>query len=544
MREQGRSLLILGGGVMQIPAITAARALECSVHVADGDPNCPGRSQADCFHQVDLKDRDGLLRAAETIPGLAGVFTAGTDFSTSVAYVTEALGLPGIPYAAALNATEKSRMRTVLHRAGITVPRFMALSAPEEADRCARELRCPVVVKPVDNMGARGVVRVSKWPDLPEAVRAARELSRTGRVIVEEFIPGQEYSLDAIVAGGEIRVTGVAERHIFFPPCFVEMGHTIPAPLEEDAGVILERSFKDAIRALGITCGAAKGDLFLDCSGETPRVVVGEVAARLSGGYMSGWTYPFATGVPLTEIGLRVALGEHPPAELFAPSSQWVVAERALLSSPGTVADVHVPAKTEEMVEALFLRCRPGDRVRAPRNNVDKVANAIARGRTGEEAERRVLLALDRILIRLEPGDAETDRFLFTPSGAQQFARYRLPSDRARRALAAMPPVKGDPEKLGVCVSRGDVLPVLMPGTDSADVTIEAAYPVLPAWEVLSALEREGLIRIVREGRECDALGALFWHAFLAAGRQGVVYLMDSLREGVALEVALEEEVS
>ncbi|TVR70443.1 MAG: ATP-grasp domain-containing protein [Spirochaetaceae bacterium] len=520
---------------MQLPAISAARRLGCTVHVADADPQCPGASRADRFHPVDLQDREGLLLAAEGITDLAGVFTAGTDFSASVAYVAERMGLPGIPFEAALDATDKSRMRAVLRAAGVAVPRFVALSGPEGLEQCRRVLRCPLVVKPVDNMGARGVVSVSDWSQLPEAVQAALPLSRTRKAIVEEFIPGKEYSLDAIVLDGQVHVTGVAERHIFFPPCFVEMGHTIPATLREEDRLLLERGFAQAIDALGIVSGAAKGDLFLDHSRGEPLVVVGEVAARLSGGYMSGWTYPLATGVPLTEIGVRVALGEKPPPALFRAIDDFVVAERALISCPGTVTGVEIPEGTEESVDALFIRCKPGDRVRSPLNNVEKVANAIARGGSMEEAERRALAALDRILIRLAPGDAETDRFLFSESGAHRFARYRVRSESAGRSLSALPPYRGDPAYMRAAATRGEALVVLPPEGWGGGAFLEKAYPTLPAREVLGAMVEDGLIGFAENDRAAPALGSLFWNAFIAAGKQGVVYLLDTLSAGLEL---------
>ena len=100
---------------MQLPAIRIARGKGWHVIVADGNPEAPGREQANRFEQVDLKDLDGMYQAAlfhKEKRGLDGVFTAGTDFSTTVAYVAEKLSLPGIPYEVALTASDKGRMRS------------------------------------------------------------------------------------------------------------------------------------------------------------------------------------------------------------------------------------------------------------------------------------------------------------------------------------------------------------------------------------------------------------------------------------------------
>ena len=235
------------------------------------------------------------------------------------------------------------------------------------------------MVKPVDNMGARGVVRVLERSTLPEAVADARCLSASGRVIVEELIDGKEYSIDAVVVGGEITITGIGERHIYFPPFFVELGHTIPAPLRPKAQAALVNEFRRAVTAIGIENGTAKGDVFL--TGPTDGgygAVIGEIAARLSGGFMSGWTYPYATGIPLTEYALRIATGGRPSRADLTPRSALVSAERALISAPGTIAAIDVSAVTDPRVRDVFIHNVVGDTVKPPENNVQKVANVIA----------------------------------------------------------------------------------------------------------------------------------------------------------------------
>jgi len=110
---------------MQIPAIRAAKELGWTVVVADADSDAPGTILADRFLPVDLKDAEGLAAAARGIEaefGLDGVFTAGTDFSASVAYVAAELGLPGIGWDTAMKASDKLKMRAALSAAGVGSP--------------------------------------------------------------------------------------------------------------------------------------------------------------------------------------------------------------------------------------------------------------------------------------------------------------------------------------------------------------------------------------------------------------------------------------
>ncbi len=110
-----KAILILGAGQMQIPAIITAKSKDWIVWLADGNSNAVGIQYADHFLHIDLKDKHKLAESASRIKkkhGLDGVFTAGTDFSTTVAYIAEQNNLSGISYEAAINATDKSRMRS------------------------------------------------------------------------------------------------------------------------------------------------------------------------------------------------------------------------------------------------------------------------------------------------------------------------------------------------------------------------------------------------------------------------------------------------
>jgi biotin carboxylase len=272
-----KQVIILGAGVMQGPAITIARSQGLETIVADGDPHAPWVKLADRFEHIDLKDKEGIEALARSLPDLAGIMTAGTDFSATVAWVSERLGLSGIPYETALDASDKERMRRCFRKAGVPSPDFLIV---KDSAGPALPLTYPVVVKPVDNMGARGCRRVDGPGELRDAVEDALGFSRSHRAIVEAYMEGPEFSVDAIVYQGEITVCGLADRHIFFPPYFIEMGHTMPTSVDAGTAETLLTVFKAGVRALGITNGAAKGDIKLTPSGP----MIGEIAARLSGG--------------------------------------------------------------------------------------------------------------------------------------------------------------------------------------------------------------------------------------------------------------------
>ncbi len=549
-RENTTHVLILGAGVMQQPAIDAARRMGWQVTVADGSDSASGITWADRFLHVDLADAEGMSAAAAELHAreqLDGVFTAGTDFSYTVARVAKRLGLPGVDPEAALRASDKVRMREAFAEAGVPSPRFVMYTAEPTGDEATKGpagsileamtaggVGFPVVVKPVDNMGARGVRRADSTEELAEALPAAVADSRSGRAIVEEFIPGQEFSLDALVQEGRVTVCGFADRHIRFPPYFVEMGHTMPTAAETHVCRQVEEVFSRAVRALGIRNGQAKGDIKWD--GE--KAVVGEVAARLSGGYMSGWTYPYASGIDLTAAALRQAVGL-PPGDL-APARNHVTAERAFISIPGRVAALEEfeAARAGLHVKEAFTRIAPGSEVRFPSNNVEKCGNFIASAPARSEAMEAAEEACRSVFVRLVPGDPRTFAFLFGGDIAWAPDAFPLRSEVNRRRLKGMYGIRLSETRDGTCEDHRQ----LRVGVLAFPERVEAVDWHGTSWErALREVQRRSTARVEFVARELAdfsgeeppqlLLGRTFWRALIRGGVQGAVWTIDTLCE-------------
>ncbi len=518
-----KTVFILGAGGMQVPAIRAARERGFRVVVADGSDRAVGIPLADEFRHVDLRDTDGLLAAATELAerdGLAGVFTAGTDFSQAVSYLAERLGLPSVPLQAARNASDKALMREALKRAGVGCPDFAVVADAEGGRAAAARIDYPLVVKPVDNMGARGCALARDASSLDEALADALSHSRSGRAVVEEYMDGPEFSIDALVWNGRIVVCGVADRHVTFAPYFVEMGHTMPTDRGADEVAEVLRVFKAGVRALGIENGVAKGDMKLTRDGAK----VGEIAARLSGGFMSGWTYPYSTGVDLTGAALDLATGLHPDG--LSPRWHATSAERAWISIPGRIRSVVglVEAETVPYVKNVFPRSKEGDVVVFPSNNVEKCGNVISQAPTRSLAVEAAESACRRVLIRLEPNVPETDAFLALPCGGSASwppAAYPSTSSSTLAAIEALRPGTGKPR-------GGEITVAPCPAAERDAVRDWQGRGLSEAVEAVRRLT--GFVWA--SGSDAATLGAEFWRALLRGGYQGAAYLVDSARAG------------
>ncbi|TGK09976.1 ATP-grasp domain-containing protein [Leptospira fletcheri] len=383
----GKTILIVGGGLLQVPIIQTAKTMQLRTIVADMNPQAPGLKICDIQMIMSTKDIEGMVRESKRLAATTkvdGVITAGTDASMTVAAVANALDLPGIRFVDAEAASNKVKMRERLKKAGVPIPGFAPIWSLQDTRDALEFLKFPLVMKPADNMGARGVVKVNNREELQAAFKHAKKYSPTGEMILEEYMPGPEVSVDALAWDGNFAITGIADRIIEREPYFIEMGHNMPSSLPESVLKEIEDVMFRGMKALGIRRGAGKGDIKVTPDG----VKVGEIAARLSGGFMSAFTFPLSSGINLNRAAILIALGEEP--DNLEPLQKKVSIERALLAPKGKLLSIEGldEAKKIDGVADIFLFHKIGDIIPEPTNNIEKTGHVIVTADTLSQAEK------------------------------------------------------------------------------------------------------------------------------------------------------------
>ena len=546
MKENKKRILILGAGLMQGPAIRAAKELDCEVIAVDGNPNAVCAKEADKFFPIDLKDIPALIDLAKNLKekGLHGVFTAATDFSVSVAAIAESCSLPGHSLEAARRASDKVLMRECFEKHGVPSPKFTHIFK-NEIDEALQILKqkaipFPITVKPADNMGARGCRLVYSQDELRPALEDAVNFSRSGKAIAEEFIEGEEFSLEALVINGEIFLNALADRHIFFPPYFVEMGHTIPSIKSKEECDELIRVFFLGIKALGLTNGAAKGDIFLrkaDPQKNGKRTAcVGEIAARLSGGYMSGWTVPYSSGFDVTKAAVKIALGE-PVDELPKDGAARFSAERAWISVPGIIKKIYglEEARSTKNIKDVLPRLFEKDETVFPKNNVEKCGNVLSSAESYDEAVKASMEAVQKIFLRLERENNKTNLFFekTNPSIAVQGNYppnfFKFPEDDSKKKIKNK--TFDELLKNSILAEEDKILypsffkDFLDRAFDVHGLSIREA--IRHAFFLEPKL-KEKMLRLQNIGEPLKPSLVLWWKYFIRGSRQGLIYYLDT----------------
>lgn len=307
-----RKLLMLGGSESQIVAIDRARELGYYTVLCDYLPDNPGRFHADKFYQVSTTDKDAVLRVARE-EVVDGVVAYGSDpAAPTAAYVAERLGLPGIPYETAKSFCEKHLFRDFLCRKGFSVPEHWSVRVEDTADELGEipDSSYPLIVKPTDSSGSKGVTVVTRREDLPKALQDAACFSRNGVLEIEQFIvachpgvvEGEIFVYDGkVVSWGLMNCLRDEKVNPLLPA-----GYRHPLDLAPDQVAQVRREVQRLVDAGDIRAGAMNIEMMLT---EDGRLFFLDAGPR-NGGNMLPAFFSRISGDDLVEGTLRVAMGE------------------------------------------------------------------------------------------------------------------------------------------------------------------------------------------------------------------------------------------
>lgn len=360
---------------------------------------------------ADTNNLPGLLDALERQHALLqfdGAATACDYYLGHVAQVAERLGLPGPGAEAEETARLKHKMRLALEKAGLPNPAFWLAADWEEVQAGASELGYPLIFKPSDEGGSMFVTRVNDEGELRQAFDhlAAYTVNLRGQAreplfLLEEYLHGNEISVEAVGYQGEIHVLGLTDKSLTGAPGFIEDGHMFPAPLDpvvaEEAADLVRR----ALVAVGYTHGVSHTEVKLTPDG--PRIV--EINPRTPGNSISDLIRHVA-GIDLLDVVIELALGRKPPIDPRDTGIRSAAVKLLLPSRAGRVEAVRGLDTVSDLPNVVDLSLKPvvGTHVEPPSMNA-YLGHVIVVDRIGHGARAQAEWAAGQIeLIYEESG--------------------------------------------------------------------------------------------------------------------------------------------
>ncbi|MBQ6292433.1 MAG: ATP-grasp domain-containing protein [Lachnospiraceae bacterium] len=357
-----KKLMILGGSRYALPVIEAAHKLGLYVITCDYLPDNYAHRFSDEYCNVSIIDKEATLEAARRLE-IDGIVSFACDPGVvTAAYVAEEMGLPNVgPYESVCILQNKGRFRRFLAEHGFTVPAARQYRAGEEPDPSL--FHWPVIVKPTDSAGSKGVTRVDRPEDLPAAVAHALDYSHCGEFIVEDFITQKGFSsdTDCFSVNGELRFVTFNNQR-FDPDCenpYAPAGFSWPSSMSEEHQEELKNELQRLLRLLNMRTALYN----VECrEGTDGKAYLMEVSPR-GGGNRLAECLRHAAGVDLIEAVVRDAVGL-PLNDVSQKPYRGHFAEVILHSEkPGIFEALETDPSIAENIVERDLWVSPGDAV-------------------------------------------------------------------------------------------------------------------------------------------------------------------------------------
>ncbi len=407
--KKDKVLLVIGAGIESIPGIKLAQDMGLFVVATDGNKNAPGLLFADdkiIVSTYAVEETVNLVKEYNRkIRKIDGVICIASDVPVPVARVAKELNLFGISVEAAKLATDKFAMKERLKKDLVPIPWFSKIKNLDELYKIIEEKNAPLILKPFDSRGARGVFQIDKTSSIKTLFSESKKASPTGRIMVEEYLQGPQLSTESILINNTVHTIGISDRNYEYldkyHPHIIENGGDLPSHIDRKMRMKVDQIISKAAKSLGIINGIVKGDLVIT----NGNLYIIEIAARLSGGYFCSHKIPLNTGVNLVEAAIKQVLGEELNQKTLLPKVNIPVAQRYWFPDPGIVKSIDDIEKYtgNKNVKLLEIRVKPGDLIGKINSHPSRAGVVITTGKNKKVAIKLAEEIVKNIQIKTEP---------------------------------------------------------------------------------------------------------------------------------------------
>lgn len=303
----GKKLAIIGASYLQAPLIQKAKDMGIETHVFAWAAEDVGEKIADYFYPISITEKEIILQKCRDIQ-IDGVCSIASDLAAvTVSYVAVNMGLTGNSLESTYFSTNKNAMRKRFEENGDPSPRSYLVHEEKELDgkRCVY----PVIVKPVDRSGSRGITKLENRAGLSDAIEEAKRQGFQKAALVEEFAEGQEYSVECISWQGAHHFLALTKKYTTGAPHFIETAHLEPAPVSKSVMNQVKAVTFHALDSLQIKNGASHTELKIAENGTIKLI---EIGGRMGGDCIGSSLVQLSTGIDFVRAVIQIALGEEP----------------------------------------------------------------------------------------------------------------------------------------------------------------------------------------------------------------------------------------
>lgn len=308
------SIVIIGANDFQNPLILKAKEMGYETHVFAWKDGSIGERTADFFYPISITEKEKILEICRRIKPVAVTTIASDLANITVHYLCKNLGLPSNSDHTLFVTTNKYAMRCELKNKGIKVPNFKEFTSKSTISaESLKGFRYPLIIKPTDRSGSRGIFKVSNFTELEEKIKISLDLSFEDKVIVEEFIEGNEYSCESISFNGKHQILAITKKYTTGSPNFIETGHVEPSDLSPDMVVRVKDFVCKILDALNIQTGPAHTEFKINNN----EIEIIEIGSRMGGDCIGSHLVKLSTGYDFLKMTIQTSLGEQPDMQVI-----------------------------------------------------------------------------------------------------------------------------------------------------------------------------------------------------------------------------------
>lgn len=303
MKHKGKKLAIIGASYLQLPLVQKAKELGIETHCFAWIDGAVCKDIADFYYPISILEKETILDICKKVK-IDGITSIASDTAIPTAcFVAENLKLISNSYASSLIATDKYKMRQAFLENHVSSPKF----AIADKNMVLNDFHFPLIVKPTDRSGSRGVTKIEQKNNLQNAIERAINESFSKQAIVEEFVTGKEVSVETISWEGQHYILTITDKVTTEEPYFVELEHHQPSQLNKIIKEKLKTETIKALNALGIKYGASHTEIKIINNNEAYLI---EVGARMGGDFIGSDLVILSTGYDFVKGVIEVALGD------------------------------------------------------------------------------------------------------------------------------------------------------------------------------------------------------------------------------------------
>lgn len=301
-----KKMLLLGGGHAEIPLIQAAQSLGWYVITTGNDRRGLGHPYADKNVFVNYSDKDAMLELAKS-EGVQAVCSGCNDFALlSTVFVCEKLGLPGHDsYATSLEIHHKDKYRALATRLGIPTPRALVVRSAADFETAIAQLTFPIIVKPVDLTGGKGIHRAANTDEAREAYKDACSRTRQDHIVAEEFVQGSNHGFSAMLVKGKVAFA-FSDNEQYYINKYMVSGANSPSTSSDKTLAMLREYSERIAQELHLVDGILHIQ-YIERADGTPIII--EICRRPPGDLYIKFV-KYATGVDYPKFIVQAETGE------------------------------------------------------------------------------------------------------------------------------------------------------------------------------------------------------------------------------------------